>query len=318
VPRLFAEGIADDVAALDMSGHGRSAHRGNAYHAVDFASEVLFTASQLYGADASFSLLGHSLGAGVALIAAGGAPERVSRLVMLEGFGLHHKGSLTAAEQFAHANNKLPSGRLTTFASVEDACQRRAERNVVPDPYFTVDSARDLAKRGVREAPGGGYSWSTDPWLLLPTPLYMHKECQLSFAQHVAAPTLVLLTRDGVAKSILNAGPISRLGLTNSLVIMGTTVVHTAAALGLRLAPPLLAYLGLMGPAARLTSVLRRATFRLDVVSTACQRLSAIRNRTIITLDSGGHHPHIANPAKIADVVARWVGRSNGGGTRTS
>jgi pimeloyl-ACP methyl ester carboxylesterase len=308
VPHLFSSGLARDVTALDMSGHGRSDHRGSAYHPVDFAAEVTIVADALYGADARFSLLGHSLGAGVALLAAGGSPSRVTRLVMLEGGGLHHTSSVCPAEQFSRANSKLPSGRLATYPTVADACARRAERNVVPDRHFTIDSARLLAPRGLRLSTTGGYSWSTDPWLMLPTRLYVPKEVQLSFARRVAAPTLVVFTRDGVAAPVLNMRGVSRLGGIGS---RGFTLAASAAlgiaSLSLTALPPVLAFVGLGGAAARLSASLRRAAFGSESAVALSQRIGAIRSRVVVTLEGGGHHPHMAEGGGVADVIAKWA-----------
>lgn len=307
VPHLFSLGLARDVTALDMSGHGQSDHRGSAYHAVDFAAEVTIVADALYGADARFSLLGHSLGAGVALLAAGGATSRVTRLVMLEGGGLHHSSSVSPAEQFSRANSKLPSGRLATYATVADACARRAQRNVVPDRHFTVDSARLLVTRGIRLAPGGGYSWSTDPWLMLPTRLYVPKAVQLSFARRVTAPTLIVFTRDGVAGPILNLR-VARLGDIGSRGFsLVASVAFGLATLSVCAVPPLLASIGFGGAAARISSSLRRAALHSESAMALSRRIGAIRRHTVLMLDGGGHHPHMAQGGAVAEVIARWA-----------
>ena len=49
VPELFAEGVAHDVCAVDMSGHGLSDHRAGPYHTCDWAAEVALLADHLFG-----------------------------------------------------------------------------------------------------------------------------------------------------------------------------------------------------------------------------------------------------------------------------
>lgn len=66
------------IVALDMAGHGHSAHRpaGAGYALWDYVYDVLQVAEQLGWK--RFALLGHSLGAIVSLVLAGALPERVT------------------------------------------------------------------------------------------------------------------------------------------------------------------------------------------------------------------------------------------------
>ena len=75
------------MVALDFSGHGHSDHRpdGVVTHLVDHVRDVLAVADQLGWQ--RFSLVGHSMGAGIACLFAAAFPERVSRLVLIEGLG---------------------------------------------------------------------------------------------------------------------------------------------------------------------------------------------------------------------------------------
>ncbi len=75
------------LVAIDLPGHGRSQHRppGVVHHFVDWVPEVAAAADAL-GWD-SFSLLGHSMGAGIASLVPAVFPGRVRRVVLLEGAG---------------------------------------------------------------------------------------------------------------------------------------------------------------------------------------------------------------------------------------
>ena len=117
-----------------------------------------------------------------------------------------------APEQLLKAVAKLPSGKTSTFATVDEAAERRAAKNVVPDRSFTVDCARVLATRGLRPVSGGGFTWVSDPWLLLPTRLYVPEPAQRAFAQRIHAPTLFVLTRDGVFGRLMRTPVLRSLG----------------------------------------------------------------------------------------------------------
>ncbi|MGH8592167.1 MAG: alpha/beta fold hydrolase, partial [Gammaproteobacteria bacterium] len=76
-----------DLVALDLAGHGLSDHRpkGVHYHLVDHVRDVCAVAHTLGWPQ--FALVGHSLGAAIAVLLAGALPKRVTRLVLIEGLG---------------------------------------------------------------------------------------------------------------------------------------------------------------------------------------------------------------------------------------
>ncbi|HEY4581523.1 MAG TPA: alpha/beta fold hydrolase, partial [Lysobacter sp.] len=82
-----------DLVALDLPGHGASAHLPAAaeYTLVNAARAVLCAADALGWP--RFSLLGHSMGGAIATLVAAGAPQRVERLALIEALG-----GLTEAE----------------------------------------------------------------------------------------------------------------------------------------------------------------------------------------------------------------------------
>ena len=120
----LAEPLGHPLVALDFAGHGHSEHRPRhqATHYVDHVRDVLAVADQL-GWD-RFVLVGHSMGAGVACLFAATFPERVSRLVLIEGLG----PPATAADEVAPNLRKaidqmqaLPDKRKPVYADPEQA-----------------------------------------------------------------------------------------------------------------------------------------------------------------------------------------------------
>ncbi len=79
----------DDIhlVSLDFPGHGHSDARPKSghYHFIDLVP-VIFDAADTLGWE-TFSLLGHSMGAGAASLAAGTRPERIERTVLIDGLG---------------------------------------------------------------------------------------------------------------------------------------------------------------------------------------------------------------------------------------
>ncbi|MGH8029957.1 MAG: alpha/beta fold hydrolase, partial [Arenimonas sp.] len=76
-----------ELVALDLPGHGGSAHRapGHDYVFVDWIHDVLDALDALGWERAV--LLGHSMGGGIATLVAAAAPARVERLALLEALG---------------------------------------------------------------------------------------------------------------------------------------------------------------------------------------------------------------------------------------
>ncbi len=75
------------LVSLDLPGHGFSDHRsfGSCYHFSDLMVDILEVLDVLGWQH--FSLLGHSMGAGVASYIAGIIPEKISSVILIEGLG---------------------------------------------------------------------------------------------------------------------------------------------------------------------------------------------------------------------------------------
>ena len=150
------------LVALDFPGHGCSGHRGPGafYHFVDYVWDALAAADALGWEQ--FSLLGHSLGAGVASFVAAVAPHRIERLALIEGLG-----PLTGRAEdgpAAHARAIEQMGRLgnrrpPSYASVEEAAQARSVAT-----GLSVAASFALAKRGLQRV-AGEWNWRSDPRL---------------------------------------------------------------------------------------------------------------------------------------------------------
>ncbi|HJU38804.1 MAG TPA: alpha/beta fold hydrolase, partial [Tahibacter sp.] len=87
------------VVAIDLPGHGRSAHRapGTWYHYVDYLGDLAGAVAALGWQ--RFTLLGHSLGGAVASAYAAAHPERVGRLLLVESLGPLTQAPEAALEQ---------------------------------------------------------------------------------------------------------------------------------------------------------------------------------------------------------------------------
>ncbi len=179
------------VVALDLRGHGRSAHAvGGAWlHYVDYFDDVRAVFDHFGWARAD--LLGHSLGGTLASLFAALYPACVGELLLVEALG-----PLTAAPDAALAQLRRALDQraefaarrpLRVFAQMETAIAARVAANGLSEP-----AARALVERGIR-AVDGGYVWSSDPRLTLASPQRFTEAQILAMLSGIVAPTLLIL-----------------------------------------------------------------------------------------------------------------------------
>jgi len=178
------------IVALDLPGHGRSAHRppGIWYHYIDYLGDVLAAADALGWQ--RFGLLGHSLGGAIASMLAGVCAERIEHLLLIEALG---PMTLPAEQTLTHLQRSLgergQTGTLRVFASETAAAQARMRGNGLT---LSLAAAMALIARGTT-AVAGGVSWSSDQRLTLTSPVRYTEEQILSVLGGIRAPTLLLL-----------------------------------------------------------------------------------------------------------------------------
>ena len=160
-----------NLVAIDMPGHGQSAHlpAGTDYSFVGAMNAVLDVADAL-GWE-RFALLGHSMGAGIVSLLAAGCPQRIERLVAIEALGALAEvpeRTVVRMREAVAAHRALKDKKLRVFADIDSAVRTRQYASLVPGSGLDEASVRLLVERGLREVTGG-YEWSSDPRLTLPT-----------------------------------------------------------------------------------------------------------------------------------------------------
>jgi pimeloyl-ACP methyl ester carboxylesterase len=160
-----------DLVAIDQPGHGRSAHLapGADYSFAGALAAVLDVADAL-GWE-RFALLGHSMGAGIASLLAAACPARVERLVAIEALGAladSAERTVPRLREAVAAQRALAGKQLRVFPDIDSAVRARATASRVPGSGLDEGLVRLLVERGLR-AVDGGYVWSSDPRLTLPT-----------------------------------------------------------------------------------------------------------------------------------------------------
>ncbi|WP_313224796.1 alpha/beta fold hydrolase [Stutzerimonas nitrititolerans] len=184
------------IVALDLPGHGLSDHRppGAGYNIWDYAHDILQTAEQ-FGWQ-RFSLLGHSLGGIVSVLLAGAMPERIERLALIDGVIPYTGEAESAPQKLGEALRALLAverKRKPVYASFDQAVAARMKGVGA----VSREAAERLAQRGLMPV-SGGYTWRTDPRLMLPSPLRLTLAHAQAFAQRVECPTSLIIARQGL------------------------------------------------------------------------------------------------------------------------
>ena len=177
------------LVSLDLPGHGLSDHRssGTSYHFTDAVVDVLEVLDVL-GWEC-FSLLGHSMGAGIASYLAGTIPEKIKYVMLIEGLGSTAQEAekmpenlREATSQWLHRSDK----KLPLYPNMETAIKVRHNTGSI-----AVSSVRTLVERGLRNV-DGGLTWRSDPSLKIRSRHYLIKEQACAFLQKISAPVLLI------------------------------------------------------------------------------------------------------------------------------
>lgn len=184
------------IVALDMAGHGHSAHRppGAGYALWDYVYDVLQVAEQLGWK--RFALLGHSLGAIVSLTLAGALPERITQLGLIDGVIPPTAPGENAAERLGmalQAQLNLRDKRKPVYGTLERAVEARMKGLVA----VSREAAQLLAQRGLMPVPGG-YTWRTDSRLTLASPMRLTDDQAMAFVRRVNCPAQLVVAADGM------------------------------------------------------------------------------------------------------------------------
>ncbi len=178
-----------DIAMVDLPGHGFSDHLPltTPYTTPQAIVQTLAIADAL-GWE-RFVLLGHSMGAAIASLVAAVAGERVRALVSIEALGgLAAPANETVQRLRTHvdAAMKLGDKQLRVFPDLAAPVRARMMVNQLSEA-----SARLLVERGVTPV-DGGWTWRSDPRLMLPTAVRMTEDQVCDVVSAIACPVQVI------------------------------------------------------------------------------------------------------------------------------
>ena len=211
--------------APDLRGFGRSEWQPQGYWFADYVAD-LEALLEHYSPGEPATIVGHSLGANVAMHYAGVRPERVAALVALDGFGIPAERAEDAPRKFAKWLDALREAPTFAPYASFDAVAARLHRN---DPRLSADKAAFLARHWAREDEGGKVRLASDPRHKLPFPHVYRLEEAYAVWQHVRARALWVAAEDSYIPRWLDTHPEGE-GATESLAGVRARLAHVPGA----------------------------------------------------------------------------------------
>ncbi len=208
-----ARALRDDwhIVAPDLRGHGDSSWAiGGMYSMPEFVLDV----SSLLEAIGEFpvTIIGHSLGGAIALQYTGVFPERVRRLVAIEGLGpppdlireIRSKPPRKRMEGWIREMRDFAARHPRRYESIDAAARRMREANT----FLSEEQALHLTVHGVNRNEDGTFSWKFDNYVRAGAPYRFDEDDMRSLWGNIECPTLLVRGADSWAQDPVADGRI--------------------------------------------------------------------------------------------------------------
>jgi pimeloyl-ACP methyl ester carboxylesterase len=182
-----AEGFERWVIAPDWRGFGLTdTPHADTYWFPDYLGDLDALLDAL-APEGAIDLAGHSMGGNVVMSYAGVRPQRIRRLINLEGFGLPQTKPAHAPKRLAQWLDELKQpAALRSYASVDDVAERLLKNN----PLLAPDKAAWLAPHWSRRAEDGRWHILGHPAHKRVNPVQYHVDEVLAAWRLITAPLL--------------------------------------------------------------------------------------------------------------------------------
>ena len=185
------------IIAPDWRGYGRTrAPLADNYWFPDYLADLDFLLDH-YAPGQQVNLVGHSMGGNVVMLYGGVRPERIRRLVNLEGFGMPATIPAQAPGRFAtwmDELKKLHAGEmdLKTYDSADGVARRLMKTN----PRLSQEKADWLARHWAAENPDGSWSILGEPAHKVTNAQLYRVEEVMAIYQRLTMPVLAVEASD--------------------------------------------------------------------------------------------------------------------------
>jgi len=176
------------VIAPDWRGFGLSEWVREGYWFPDYYADLEALADH-YQPGEPVRLVGHSMGGVIASIYAGIRPDRVARLVSMEGLGLSRHAPDQAPVRYSQWLDQLKDPpAFKPYRSFDEVAARLRKTN----PRLSVDHAAFLARHWSKQLPGGEFVLHSDPRHKTFNPYLFRIDEAIACWRRVTAPVLLV------------------------------------------------------------------------------------------------------------------------------
>lgn len=188
-PALAAQGMR--VLAPDMRGFGAGARapKGSYYHFVDYVFDLADLVDVLSPGE-PIGLVGHSMGGTIATLFAGTFPERVGRLVNIEGVGPPDNPVEVGPVRMRGWIEQVRAARVRGEGRPTFSREAALERMRANHPNVAADVLAHRLPHLAADAGDERVSWHFDPLHRTTAPMPFFSRLFIEFAKKVTCPVL--------------------------------------------------------------------------------------------------------------------------------
>jgi pimeloyl-ACP methyl ester carboxylesterase len=181
-----------DCVAPDLRGFGRSAWPDDGYWFPDYYAD-LEALLDVLSPGRPVTLVGHSMGGNIATLYAGIRPERVRRVVCIEGFGLPRTHPEQAPARYREWLRQLREPPVFANFPSPDALAHYLRRR---NPRLTPERAAFVARAWTEPQADGSVRMRADPAHKRVNPVLYRREEAEACWREVAAPVLYVVAAE--------------------------------------------------------------------------------------------------------------------------
>jgi pimeloyl-ACP methyl ester carboxylesterase len=175
--------------AIDMRGFGRTERPLDGYWFPDYLADVDALLDRLVPG-AAIDLVGHSMGGNIAMLYSGVRPQRIRRLVSLEGFGMARTTPDQAPARYAQWLDEVKQGvEFNVYENYEQLVRVLARRN----PRTPRDRLEFIARSWAQARDDGKVELRADPKHKRSNPVLYSREQAEACWRAIEAPVLFVL-----------------------------------------------------------------------------------------------------------------------------
>lgn len=183
-----------DLVSLDLAGHGFSEHR-HLQASYDFVNWLADTASVIRSLGwEQFSLLGHSLGAAIAICTAAILEVAVKKVILLDGLGPMSMDPKGAPSQLMRAfRDRERKKTIPEYISEAHALKHL----LASDQNLNLEAAQILISRSLKQTEQSTFTWRYDPRLRHASLQGWTEPQVIAYLRRVRCPVLLIRPDSG-------------------------------------------------------------------------------------------------------------------------